>query len=231
MHKRLLLLLLFSLPVLCSGLYSQFSKENSGEIIFAFSDVEKSGLEVPTKMRFTLFFHAGQNYHYNFNNYLGFFTGYGIRNIGIITDENDIIYKRRTYSAGVPLAIKIGSFRHHINLYTGGEYELFFHYKQKQFIGDSKNKQSSWFSNRTKRFAPSYFAGIQFPGGVNLKFKYYPENFLNTNFKGVDFGIPVDYSEYNRTQFFYISLSFNIKQQDIRKLYNPDGEPGRIAGL
>ncbi len=178
-----------------------------------------------------MFFHAGQNFHYDFTNNLGIFTGYGIRNIGIITDENDIIFKRRTYSLGVPLAFKIGSFKEHLHFYTGGEYELFFHYKQKQIIDGSKSKQSGWFSKRTKRFAPSYFAGIQFPGGINLKFKYFPENFLNTGFKGYDFGVPVDYSDYNKTQLFYISLSFNFKKNDLKKLYNPESEPGRIAAL
>ncbi len=221
----------FSLFLFRFGANAQFSKENSGEIIFGFSDVEKNGLEVPTRLRFSLFFHAGQNHHYNFNNNLGFFTGYGIRNIGIITNENDIIYKRRTYSLGVPLAIKVGSFKDHINLYAGGEYELFFHYKQKQFIDGNKNKQSSWFSNRTKRFVPSYFAGIQFPGGINLKLKYYPQNFLNPEFKGFDFGIPVEYSDFSKTQLFYIALSFNFNKQNIKKIYNPDGGQGRIAGL
>jgi hypothetical protein len=209
----------------------QFSKENSGEFIFAFSNVEKDRMEVPTKIRFTLFFHVGQNFHYDFTNNLGVFTGYGIRNIGIITDENDIIFKRRTYSLGVPLAIKLGSFKDHTYFYTGGEYELFFHYKQKQFIDGNKSKQGEWFSNRTKRFAPSFFAGIQFPGGINLKFKYYTENFLNTSFRGSDFGVPVNYSDFNKTQLFYFALSFNFKNKDLKKLYNPDGETGRIASL
>jgi len=210
---------------------SQFSKENSGEFIFAFSNVEKKGIDIPTKMRFTLFFHFGQNLHYDFTNNLGIYTGYGIRNIGIITDENDIIYKRRTYSLGAPLAVKLGSFKDHMYFYTGGEYELFFHFKQKQYIDGNKRKQSVWFSNRTKRIAPSIFAGIQFPGGINLKFKYYPENFLNTSYKGNDFGTLVDYSDYNKTQLFYFALSFNFKNKDLKKLYNPGGEPGRIATL
>jgi hypothetical protein len=231
MMRILTISIVLSLFLARFGANAQFSKENSGEIIFGFSDVEKNGLEIPTKMRFSLFFHAGQNYHYDFNNNFGFYTGYGIRNIGIITDENDIIYKRRTYSLGVPLAIKVGSFKDHINLYAGGEYELFFHYKQKQFINGNKNKYSRWFSDRTKRFAPSYFAGIQFPGGINLKFKYYPQNFLNQDFEGYDFGNQVDYSDYNKTQLFYIALSFNFNEKDIKKLYNPDGQPGRIAAL
>jgi len=233
MIKNISILIVFAVIIFQGKANAQYSKENSGEFIFAFSNVENIGINVPSKLRFSCFFHLGQNYHYDFTNNFGVFSGYGIRNIGIITDENNIIYKRRTYSLGVPLALKLGSFKNHTYFYTGGEMELFFHYKQKQFINGDKRKQGEWFSNRTKRFAPSYFAGIQFPGGINLKFKYYPENFLNTRFKGYDFGspIPVDYSMYNKTQLFYFSLSFNFQNKDIKKLYNPDGEPGRIAAL
>jgi hypothetical protein len=231
MIKHLTILFFLILSVYSYNAKAQFSKENSGEFIFAFSQVEKNAIEIPTKMRFTLFFHLGQNLHYDLTNNLGFFTGYGIRNIGIVTKESDILFKRRTYSLGVPLAIKMGSFKNHVYFYTGGEYELFFHYKQKLYVGGNKSKQSSWFSNRTKRFAPSFFAGIQFPGGINLKFKYYPENFLNTSFKGYDFGVPVDYADFNKTQLFYIAVSFNFKSKDFKKLYNPDNESGRIAFL
>jgi hypothetical protein len=223
----IILLILFSI----NEVRAQFSKENSSEIIFSFSDVERNYSKLDTKMRFTLFFHAGQNFHYDFSNHLGVFTGYGIRNIGIVTNENDTVLKRRTYSLGVPVALKIGSFRNHWYFYTGSEYEMFFHYKQKEYTDDSKRKQSEWFSDRTRRFTPSFFAGIQFPGGINLKFKYYPENFLNTGFKGKDFGKPVDYSDFNKTRLFYFSLSFNFSNKSLQKLYNQDDEPKKLASI
>jgi hypothetical protein len=231
MFKNFVFLLFFLLILSKSNLNAQIYAENSGEFIFSYSNVEKMGIEIPSKMRFTLFFHAGQNLHYDFSNTFGFFSGYGIRNIGIVTEEAGVVFKRRTYSLGIPLALKIGSFKDHLYFYGGGEYELFFHYKQKKYIDGNKTKQSEWFSDRTKRFAPSFFVGIQFPAGINLKFKYYPQNFLNTSFSGSDFGSLVNYSEYNKTQLFYISLSFNFKNKDLKKLYNPDGETGRIASL
>lgn len=231
MIRFYLLFVFFSLFIGKTETSAQFSRENSGELIFAFSDVERLGLDIPTKMRFTLFFHGGQNFHYDFTNNLGFFSGYGIRNIGIVTDDGTSVLKRRTYSLGVPLALKLGSFKDHTYLYGGVEYELFFHYKQKLYINGDKFKQSEWFSSRTKRLNPSIFAGIQFPKGINLKFKYFPQNFLNKNFRGYDFGTYVDYSEFNRTQLFYFSLSFNFQKKDFKKLYNPDEENGRIASL
>jgi hypothetical protein len=223
MAKYLTILFLFLSSFINCFVNAQFSKENGGELIFAYSNVEKNNFNVPSKLRFTLFFHAGQTLHYDFTNNLGVFSGYGIRNIGIITDEADILIKRRTYSLGIPLALKLGSFKNHFYLYGGSEYEMFFHYKEKQFKDGIKLKQSEWFSNRTKRFAPSFFAGFQFPGGINLKFKYYPFDFLNRDYS--------DFKDYNKTQLFYFSISFNFKKNDLKKLYDPDSEPGRIAAL
>jgi hypothetical protein len=231
MSKNFAILILLSITLIPLNVNSQFSKENSGEFIFSSSNVESNNIKINSKIRFTCFFHLGQNLHYDFSNVFGVFSGYGIRNIGIITEENNIVVKRRTYSLGIPLAVKLGSFKNHFYVYGGGEYELFFHYKQKQFINNNKTRQSEWFSNRTQRFAPSFFTGLQFPGGINLKFKYYPENFLNVKFRGTDFGQAVDYSDFNKTQLFYFSLCFNFKNKDFKKLYNPDDQPGRIAAL
>ncbi len=229
--KQLLIISIVTILSLNNLLAQKIYKENSGEFIFSFSKVESLGIDIPTNMRFTLFFHAGQNMHYDFTNNIGIFSGYGIRNIGIVTEVNDVVTKRRTYALGIPFGLKLGSFNDHVYLYGGGEYELFFHYKQKQYVDGNKSKQSEWFSDRTKLFAPSFFVGFQFPKGINLKFKYYPENFLNRDFKGYDFAVPVDYSSFTKTRLFYIALSFNIKSKDLKNLYKSEGDPGRIALL
>ena len=210
---------------------AQVYTENNGEMIFAFSGVEKAGQSLDSKMRFSFFLHFGHNVHHDLSNNFGIYTGYGLRNIGIITTENDIETRRRTYSLGIPLALKAGSFKKHTYIYGGGEYELFFHYKQKQYIDGVKTKQKEWFSDRTKRLNPSLFAGIQFPGGINLKFKYYLKNFLNRDFSGSDFGVPVDYSEFNKVQLFYISLNYNFKRGDLKKIYDPSVRTTRITSL
>ncbi|HYW95067.1 MAG TPA: hypothetical protein VE870_05735 [Bacteroidales bacterium] len=228
--KNVILAGLLSLFILHPA-YSQNKvyTENNSEIIFSFADVEYMGNNVPTNMRFTLFLHLGQNFNYDFTNNIGMYSGYGLRNIGLITDENGIKIKRRTYALGIPLALKIGSFSDHFYVYGGGSYELFFHYKQKLFIEGNKTKYSEWFSDRTERFAPSLFAGVQFPGGVNLKFKYYLNNFLNRDFRGVDFGEAVDYANFNQTKIFYVALTYNIKSSKLKQMTNPEEKSVRFA--
>lgn len=208
----------------------KFYTTSGGEIIFSFADVEYQNNSVPTNMRFTLFFHIGQFGHYDFTNNLGMYSGFGIRNIGFITEENGVKDKRRTYSFGIPLALKIGNFDKNFYLFGGGEYELFFHYKHKRFIDDTKKKYKDWFSDRTNRFVPSVFGGIQFPGGINLKFKYYLDNFMNSDLGEVDeFGETTDYSDFNKTQVFYIALSFNIKPKNIMDFAKPDNKIARYS--
>jgi len=227
--KVIVTIALLNVPLI-KGLYAQKSDkvyaENSGEFIFSFADVMLNGEELNNKVRFSLFLHMGQNVHYDFSDNFGVFSGYGLRNIGFITENNDVVTKRRTYALAVPLAFKAGSFKNHFYLYGGGEYELFFHYKQKLILDGDKNKFSEWFSDRTERFVPSLFGGVQFPGGINLKFKYYPGNFLNRNFRGNDFGVPVDYSRYNQSRLYFISLAFNFRTDKIKEMYTP---PGREA--
>lgn len=231
--KRYTLSILLTI-LLFSGVFAQndkFYTENGGEFIFSFADVERNGQSINTPVRFTMFFHLTQNFHYDFSSFAGIYTGTSLRNIGFITDENGIKTKRRTYSVGIPLALKLGPLDKDLYVFGGGSYELFFHYKQKQFIDGNKSKYTEWFSPRTERFAPSLFAGVHFPGGVNLKFQYYPQNFLNTDFKGTDFGEEVDYSEYNKTNLFYIGLSFFIKPKNIKKNFGADSKQTRFALL
>jgi len=223
--KKLLILsvLSFSFALTTFSQNDKFYTENGGEFIFSFADVERNGNSINTPVRFTMFLHLTKHYHFNFASFSGIYSGLSLRNIGFITEAEGIKTKRRTYSVGIPLALKLGSMENDIYVFGGGSYELFFHYKQKQFVDGVKSKHREWFSQRTPRFAPSLFAGVRLPKGFTLKFQYYPENFLNTDFTGTDFGVPVDYSEYEKTNMFYIGLSFFFRPDKIFE--NLDFEP------
>jgi len=198
-----------------------------------FTDQYSSALIVGQNVRFTLFFHIGQYLHLDFNDRVGVFTGLGIRNVGMITHErlpnlggNEIdgynplgdytnynIVKRQ-YLLGLPIALKIGSFSKHFYFFGGGEIEWAFNYKQKYWTDQNfdrsgeKVKFNEWFANQTPDFMPSVFGGIQFPGGMNLRFKYYLNDFLNHNFgKGINNSVTSpfnfgDLSRYETSQLF-----------------------------
>ena len=73
--------------------------------------MKSGGQTLDNVVRFTAFFHFQEQFHYNFNKTFGLFTGFGVRNIGFINKipvENAgfATMKQRSYSFGVPLALK-----------------------------------------------------------------------------------------------------------------------------
>jgi hypothetical protein len=222
----------------------------SGEIIFSQSNssftqsflVQYPGASLQDdNVRFTCFLHIGQYFHMDFNNSFGIYSGLAIRNVGMITNETlpqtvsttgeDVPYSqynviRRQYMLGVPLAIKLGSFKNHYYIFGGGEYEMAFHFKEKYWTGSydrsgPKTKSTEWFASQTPTFLPSVFVGIQFPGGVNLKFKYYLNDFLNNSYKsgnndqdGALYNLS-DLRRYQSTQLLYVSLCFQFNTKDL----------------
>jgi hypothetical protein len=222
--------LITGIVILCFSSLRMFSQElytvSGGEIILQSAMVEEYNDDINTNVRFTAGLHLGEYVHVDFGDHIGLFSGFGIRNVGLITDENDIRTKYRTYNLGVPLAVKIGSFKNDLYLFGGAEYEWMFHFKQKVFVDDNKIKYSSWFSKRTPTFIPSAFIGVQFPQGIQVKLRYYLENYLNHDFdNGTAYG---NYTSLNKTQVWYISLSFMVKN---KKDKNKDKTPLQVASL
>jgi hypothetical protein len=226
--KKAVIVLSAILILALSNIKAQnFYPISSGELLFQFGDVELANSNVTKEpMRFTFFLHLGQYWHLDIGNYLGFYTGTALRNVGFIYDE-DIPQKtvRRAYTLGVPLALKLGSFKNHIYIFGGGEYEMLFHYKGKRWYSNerdgSKIRDKELFSDKTELFIPSVFAGIQFPGGVNLKFKYYLGDFLNLDYVGNDLGnTNVAFSDFTKQNLFYISLSWQFRTDKIKESFS-----------
>ena len=200
----------------------KFYTTSGGEWIFQSGVIEKQNEPLNTNLRFTMWFHVNENVHLDLGNYAGLFSGLALRNVGFITEEDNLKTKYRSYNLGIPLALKLGSFRDEIYLFGGGEYEWMFHFKQKTFDDGIKRKHAEWVSDRTPSFIPSFFAGIQLPHGLQLKFKYYLKDFLNHTFQGSgDFS---DYTAFTKTRLWYISLSFQVKNSKLKKTDAPAGD-------
>lgn len=187
------------------------------EFIFSFANIDSSGQKFGNTVRFSGFFHLQQWLHFDFSNSIGMFSGGAIRNVGFIFQHNNINTKMRSYALGIPVGIKLGDFKENFYFYGGGEIEWMFHFKRKEFINDQKIIFSEWFSNRTNPLIPSVFAGIQFPKGWNVKFKYYLTDFLNKDFTEAVNGVTVKpYKDFN-SQMFYFSVSLVVHNKRKRK--------------
>ena len=219
---------------------------SSGNVQFtdAFLSQYPDAKTIKTDLRFTAFFHICQDWHIDFTNNIGVITGLGLRNVGLISDEvlpdpnntsSLLDYKiiRRLYTLGVPLAFKLGSFKDHIFFYGGGELEMALHYKEKYWTNTHSRKgdkavYTSWFGEQTPLILPSVFGGIQLPKGINIKVKYYINNFLSNSYKrsGNDNEFNVsDLTRYKKSQVFYLALSMQFNTAYItKKDWKPEKE-------
>jgi hypothetical protein len=234
---------------------------SGGEIIFSWGQLAYTDAYAAANpqaeianypVRFTCFLHFQQFVNLDFGNNIGIMSGFALRNIGMISDENtpdsyaagNTAYTntkiiRRTYSLGVPLALKLGSFKDHFFLYGGGEMEWAFVYKEKfwnEYDRDgTKTKTVDWFGNNVTQLLPSAFVGIQFPKGANLKFKYYLEDFLNHDIKynnvadvNTTSKVVSDLSKYKQSQLFYVSLTFMFNTSEFTKAVKNNDEVASI---
>lgn len=193
------------------------------EFLFQFADIEKASTDVTNKLRFTIVVNLGQYWHVDFNNTVGMFSGLSVRNTGFIYDT-PLPTKtiRRVYTMGIPLAFKVGAFDKHVYFLAGGEYEMAFHYRARKWLSNSRDGtkyvDGEWFSKKSRRFVPSVFAGFQFPGGFNIKFKYYLQHILNENYVGADLGdSEVSFSDYTKLNMMYVSLSWQFRTDQWKK--------------
>ncbi|MEJ2003664.1 MAG: hypothetical protein P8X57_01585 [Cyclobacteriaceae bacterium] len=181
---------------------------SGGELIFSFADIN-SGYD--NIIRFSPFLNLQSWRVYDYGDF-GFFHGLALRNVGFIADEpgTNVRTKYRTYNFGIPIGFKI-DFTPDLGLYVGYELEVPFNFKQKTFVNEAKeNKFNSWFSSRTPTLAHGLFVGFQFINGPHLKFKYYLNSFLNTDYEAIENGVTVRPYEDLDVNVFYFAISFNI---------------------
>ena len=106
---------------------------------------------------------------------------------------------------GIPVGFKIGKLDNFL-FFGGYEIEFPFVYKEKLFQNEVKeDKLRVWFSDRVEPVQHSLMAGIQFPYGPTMKFKYYLTNFHNRDYMAIVDGVetkPYDF----KSNIFYFSL-------------------------
>ncbi|MFC2125169.1 hypothetical protein ACFLU5_10185 [Bacteroidota bacterium] len=224
--SSIIILLLLNSKLIGQDIYTT----SAWEMIFSFADVTQNGYPADNIIRWAPVFNSQTMLNVDLSEYLGVFTGLGIRNVGLIYDDPEIKnvkYKYRNYTLGIPAGIKLGKLDG-IFVYGGYEIEFPFHFKEKFFVnGKKEEKNRYWFSDRSERVFHTLLVGIQFPYGANLKFKYYLTNFFNQDFEATrldDSGSPEIYRPYaeHEAYIFFFSLSFNLFKNTKLYYYQPE---------
>lgn len=168
---------------------------------------------------------AGVNVNFDFNQHIGLFTGLGIKNIGFIEKitASDSTIKRRVYTIGLPVGIRVGNIKKKNYAFIGGGVDIPFNYKEKRYIRrGNKDKFNEWFSDRTPSYMPYGFAGVSFKPGMYIKIQYYPNNFMNPNFTETITvnGIAVSNAPYVRhnIELLMFSIGFDIRYSNKMKI-------------
>lgn len=227
--KKQILIAAAVLTLIPAALFSQRSYRTSdSEMIFSLAEADRAGNPLDTELRWTVFYHSATYNNHDLTSSLGIFYGFAIRNIGLITRDETVgtelfsTVKRRSYTAGLPIGIKIGDLAEGMFIFGGFEYEWLFHYKEKRFIGNEKvDKNTDWFSKQTNTFLPSVFGGVNLKGDVAVTFKYYLKDFLNKSYREPVSGL-TPYSDLN-TRIFYISVSKKFRYDRLKEVVKVQG--------
>jgi hypothetical protein len=215
--KKLILTALGCALFVSSNLFAQKRAyiSSSGEMIFSFADISINGNDFESTLRWSPVFNFQTLVNKDFNDHLGLFYGLSVRNVGFIYSKDaDTSMKHRTYNLGIPIGVKLGNVNGTF-IWGGYEFEMPFHYKEKLFVNEEKEKKTDvWFSNRVNWYTQSVFVGINFPFGFNLKFKYYLDNFFNKDY--TQGGVKI-YQNTN-VNVFYVALAWDVFE-DVRKAY------------
>ena len=185
------------------------------EMIFSWADIQHES-DPNNIMRWAPVINIQGMINVDFSDRAGFFSGLAIRNVGYIMDnypvseggtEFNVKKKFRTYNLGIPVGLKFGNMDKAF-LFGGYEIEFPFHYKEKEFRDEVKDKFTVWFTDRVEKFQHGFIVGVQFPYGTSLKFKYYLSEFHNQGF----YESSTDTYPYKglESHVFYFSLNFGL---------------------
>jgi hypothetical protein len=164
-----------------------------------------------TYLRYSFAVNLEGRYNYDFNDHFSAFIGLGIKNLGFTDKIGDLTIKRRVYTLGVPVGLRIGNLGRNNFVLIGGGIDLPVNYREKSWTNRKhKQKFNEWFSDRTPVVMPYLFAGVNIKTLLTLKLSVYTSNFFNTSFEVPD-GSGGTYRPYTNYDARLITLSLGFR--------------------
>jgi hypothetical protein len=206
---------------LCLIIFAGYSQNiyptSQTEFIFSSAKMNSTAISSSPVVRFSGFLNHESQLHVNFNKKIGFYTGIGIKNIGMINrfDSSNIHFKQRAYALSVPLALKLGKVNKQAFIAIGAEANILFNYKEKFLYGNTKTNKSEWFSNKVNTFNTAVFFQIKFLKSQIITFKYFLNDFLRYQPGGLKLPDGTVVSNYGKSsKLFYVSWGSSLEFKD-----------------
>lgn len=202
MYKHLLLgfLMLFGSNALLAQ-KTYFTSQ--GESIFSLANY--NGPSSKNILRFSSFPNSEIVLNKDFDGY-GTFIGGGLRNMGFIW-EDSIKHKRRALGISIPAALKLGNVAEDRYFTFGAELDLYFHFKQKDWIDGKKVKQRSFFNEEINPVSPILAVGYNYKM-TYIRLKYHLFDFYNTKYSYMENGVEIFPYKGITSKMFYLSITF-----------------------
>ncbi len=170
-----------------------------GGAMLQISQVELGAIKYKSIPRFSYFFNTGVDINFHILKQVVPFTGFQLRNIGIILKPTDSIKtKERVYTLGAPLGIKYFLKDKKSYIALGADIGLAFNYKYKLFYNGKKSyKENEFFSDKASLMQSSVFTGMSWKG-TSIYLNYYLNNFYSSSLSA------------KKARLFVVSLNFDI---------------------
>lgn len=223
MKKVLLLAVVATLVSFQSNAQRKYFTSQS-EYMLSWSNYTGNSGDGSNRTRFSMF----PNYEFVYNmdggGAFGMYLGLAHRNVGF-SWRDSVRHKRRSMSLGVPLVFKIGDLENENFFFFGGEVELFYHLKKKDWDSDNnKTKVSKWLSDETNMFQQAAMIGYC-TNRIMFKAKYYITDFFNEDYENAN-GIKPYANTQSNMFYFSIALRSDIGDNGFETDFENEGDEG-----
>ncbi len=139
-----------------------------------------AGMDAEPVMRFTGF--PNVEVHYNFirTNNVTAYTGLNVVNMGVSLKDS-VKHTYRYLGIGIPLAVRFHDSERKFNVELGGGVDIPFHFKEKHYYDEDKEKDSKFYSEQLNPIQPYVFAAIGFQF-MQIRFRYFTGEFFNKDY-------------------------------------------------
>lgn len=180
----LILTLLFAQCALAQKPAFYYTYNSESHFSYAKTSFMNQSTNLKNKVRFSYLPNLNLLFNLDFNKRFGVASGISLENTGLIYVDS-IKNKHRSLTLGVPIQLNFYFGEDKLWKITGGyEPDLYFHYKNKRFLNNTKYKTAEYFSPKTVANGSGIFCSLGYKANY-LRIKYRLNDFFDANYSQI----------------------------------------------